>query len=236
MSAVFGVAVVLAAAQVGFAGTPFGGDDAGTIPSDAPKGPVTKCENVVGKAVAKFVTSVVKCHASRAGGKLADDTAEDACEQKAQTKLNATKTVGCRSCTDLASTGASVGALLDLDNGLVYCTPTGTPFGGDDSGNISTVSTETRCEGNVGKAVAKLAGAVLKCHAGRVTGKYASDAAEDGCEATAQGKFAATKTTGCPSCINLTSVGNVTVANVDAFNSLVYCGSPSGAFLDAPAL
>jgi hypothetical protein len=31
------------------AGTPFGGDDLGTIPSDSPKGPVTKCESGAAK-------------------------------------------------------------------------------------------------------------------------------------------------------------------------------------------
>ena len=31
-----------ASIAVAIAGTPFGGDDLGTIPSDAPKGPVTK--------------------------------------------------------------------------------------------------------------------------------------------------------------------------------------------------
>ena len=35
--------VALAASiAVAIAGTPFGGDDSGTIPSDAPKGPTTK--------------------------------------------------------------------------------------------------------------------------------------------------------------------------------------------------
>ena len=39
---VSGGVALAASIAVAIAGTPFGGDDLGTIPSDAPKGPVTK--------------------------------------------------------------------------------------------------------------------------------------------------------------------------------------------------
>ena len=71
----FAAASVIAATP----GTPFGGDDAGFIPSDSPKGPITKCENTVGKAVAKLAGSVLKCHCSEATGKLVGDSAEEPC-------------------------------------------------------------------------------------------------------------------------------------------------------------
>ena len=87
------------------AGTPFGGDDMGTIPCDAPKGPVTKCESGVAKAAGKLVGAILKCHASRASGKLADDSAEDTCEGAAKTKFEATKVTGCDPC---------IGSLSDL--------------------------------------------------------------------------------------------------------------------------
>ena len=76
LAIVAGLATLLGAG-VAVAGTPFGGDDGGFIPPD--KGTST-CEQKVGKAIGKYVSCVIKCHASRAKGKLADDTAEDACE------------------------------------------------------------------------------------------------------------------------------------------------------------
>ena len=131
--AAFAAGVALAAGvTVAIAGTPFGGDDLGTIPSDAPKGPVTKCETGVAKAAGKLVGAVVKCHASRASGKLADDTAEDTCETAAVTKFAATKTAGCAACTGgmtgLTALGNAIVANLDTNNNKVACTATGTPL------------------------------------------------------------------------------------------------------------
>jgi hypothetical protein len=80
-----------------------------------------------------------------------------------------------------------------------------------------------------------------KCHASRASGKLADDNAEDSCEKTLVGKsctalFAASiaKLSGCPSCINGTTMGNVaglTEAVLDGNNSTIYCASPSGAFV-----
>ena len=58
--------------------TPFGGDDTGFIP--LAKSATAKCEAGAGKAAGKLIACILKCHASRASGKLADDTAEDNCE------------------------------------------------------------------------------------------------------------------------------------------------------------
>jgi hypothetical protein len=229
--------VTLAAGiAVAIAGTPFGGDDLGTIPSDAPKGPVTKCESGVAKAASKLVGAVIKCHASRASGKLADDTAEDACEGTALTKFTATKTAGCAACTSLSALGPAIVANLDANNNKVACTATGTPFGGDDTGNIPADAPKgpvTKCEGAVGKAVGKLVGSIVKCHASRVSGKLADDTAEDGCESTAKTKFGTTKTAGCDPCLGpLSTLADFVESQSDgALNALVWCGSPSGAFL-----
>src|SRR3989442_1390777 len=57
--------------------TPFGGDDTGFIPPDTA---TFKCESKVGANVAKLLGCEGKCHAKRAKGSLADDTAEDGCE------------------------------------------------------------------------------------------------------------------------------------------------------------
>jgi hypothetical protein len=218
------------------AGTPFGGDDMGTVPTDSPKGPVTKCEGKVAKAAGKLAGSILKCHASRATGKFTDDAAEDACEASAKTKFTATKTTGCAACTNLGALATGIEAAVDTNNNMVACTTTGTPYGGDDTGNIPTDAPkgpQTKCENAVGKAVGKLVGSIVKCHISRSTGKLADDTAEDGCEGTALTKFMATKTAGCPSCVNLSTIATTTETNADgALNALVFCGSPSGAFLN----
>jgi len=231
-------AVLVAAFGIGriLAGTPFGGDDMGTIPSDSPKGPVTKCESGVAKNATKLVGSILKCHASRATGKLTDDTAEDTCEQTAKTKFEATKVTGCAACTSLTGLATGIEATLDTNNNKVACDPTGTPYGGDDTGFIPSDAPkgpETKCENGVGKAVGKLVGAIGKCHVKRVTGKLADDTAEDACEATAKTKFEKTKTTGCPACVgSLSDLADFVESQADgALNALVWCGSPSRAFL-----
>jgi hypothetical protein len=227
--------VALAAGiAVAIAGTPFGGDDTGTIPSDAPKGPITKCENGVGKAVGKLVGALGKCTASRATGKFADDSAEDTCEGAALAKFNATKSAGCGACTNIPATGTGVVALTDANNNTVYCTATGTPFGGDDSGNIPSDAPKgpiTKCENGVNKAVGKLAASLLKCHASQASGKLADPSAEDACESAALTKFGTTKTAGCDPCTNLAALGAFVEGQVDGANSGIYCASPSGAFL-----
>ncbi len=220
------------------AATPFGGDDSGFIPPDSPKGAITKCENGVGKGVGKLTAAILKCHAGRASGKFTTDAAEDTCEATALTKFGSTKTSGCASCTNLGTIGAAVAGLIDSNNNRVYCTSTGTAFGGDDTGNIPSDAPKgpiTKCENGVGKGVGKLVAAIIKCHAGRATGKFATDAAEDACEGTALTKFGTTKTTGCDPCTNLGSLGTFVAQTVDGANNLVYCASPSGAFLDGPS-
>src|SRR5712664_759675 len=56
--------------------TPWGGDDTGVLPPDKA---TEKCEDGVGKAAAKAIACIIKCHKARQSGKLADDTAEDDC-------------------------------------------------------------------------------------------------------------------------------------------------------------
>jgi hypothetical protein len=123
---VLSAGVALAAGVgVAVAGTPFGGDDLGTIPTDNPKGPVTKCESRVAKAARKLAGSILKCHTARARGKLANDTAEDMCEGTALTKFGATKTAGCATRTNLTTLGKAIEASLDSNNNKVACTTTG---------------------------------------------------------------------------------------------------------------
>jgi len=160
-----------------------------------------------------------------------------ACETAAITKFTSkTTTTGCPSCINLASIGAAVAALLDGVNNKVFCDPAGTPLGGDDMGTTASTKAIGKCECGVAKATGKLGAAVASCHIEEGEGKLVGDSAEEPCETAAITKFTSkTKTAGCPSCINLTSIGNFVASTDDGVNSGIWCGSPSGAFLDSPA-
>jgi hypothetical protein len=255
----FRTAFVVAALSVGLwgasaraQGTPWGGDDTGFIPPA--KSATAKCEAGAAKAEDKLIACIFKCHASRASGKLADDTAEDSCEKtlagKACTALFAgsiAKLKGCPPCingTTMASLANLTEALIDGNNSTVYCdTSSGTPFGGDDSGDVPTAkSPSAKCEAGAAKASLKLIGCIDKCHASRASGKLADDTAEDSCEKTLVGKscfakftLAISKLAGCPTCINgttMANLANLTEGLLDGNNSTIYCSaSPSGAFV-----
>jgi len=235
-------------------GTPWGGDDTGLIPPA--KSPTAKCEAGAAKAAEKLNACIFKCHASRASGKLADDTAEDSCENSLTTGKSCTakfaasiaKLKGCPSCingTTMAGLATFSERIIDKNNAIVYCdTSSGTPFGGDDSGDIPTAkSASAKCEAGAAKARDKLNACIFKCHASRASGKLADDTAEDSCEKTLAGKSCAAKFTlaisklsGCPSCINGTTMAGLagfteTIIDMD-INGAVYCAaSPSGAFV-----
>jgi hypothetical protein len=108
-------------------GTPFGGDDTGGfIPAPAS----AKCEAGAAKATGKLVACIDKCHALRASGILADETAEEACENGSGTSCTASfsaaiaKLKGCPACingTTMASLAAAGESLIDGNNGAVYC-------------------------------------------------------------------------------------------------------------------
>ena len=123
----------------------------------------------------------------------------------------------------------------------VASAPAQTPFGGDDTGFIPPAA-DAKCEAGAAKAADKLIACILMCHASRVSGKLADDTAENACETGLAGKsctakFAASiaKLSGCPSCINGTTMANLaglTESLIDVNNSTVYCSaSPSGAFV-----
>src|SRR5262245_11038177 len=240
-AAIFGA---LGAGRV-LAGTPFGGDDAGTVPSNKD---TLKCEQSIDKAAGKAVGCVGKCTASRVSGKLADDAAEDACEKNnagksclekfaASAAKAQSKAPGC-SCVNVGTISTVIESVLDSMNNTVYCAP-GTPFGGDDTGNIPDPKSATgKCELGVAKAVSKAVGCVIKCHASRASGKLADDTAEDACEKNNAGKSCLEKfqasvtkaqgkdTSGGCNCISGTTLAGTIESQLDVNTALVYCGSP----------
>jgi hypothetical protein len=251
IAAVSAGAVLAVGVTVALAGTPFGGDDTGTIPDPTHKATL-KCEESIGKAVGKAVGCIGKCTASRSSGKFTDDTAEDNCEKNLAgksclekftatvTKAQAKDTSGLCNC--ISGPGVATVIEFDLDsmNNAVYCdTTSGTPFGGDDTGDLPVAkSAVAKCEDTVNKLVGKAAACIIKCHASRASGKLTDDTAEDNCEKNLAGKsclekFQASvaKLTGCPSCINAASLANTVETTLDTSNNLTYCASPSGAFL-----
>ena len=123
LAMVAGLAAVFAAGSAR-AATPFGGDDTGFIP---PSKDALKCESSVSKDVSGFIKTVAKCHDSRAKGKLADDTAEDACENAAATKYDlkfakvASLCATAAPCTNWPAVRDLARGLLDGNNGSVYC-------------------------------------------------------------------------------------------------------------------
>jgi hypothetical protein len=220
------------------AGTPWGGEDTGTIPADAPSGPVARCENGVAKGVGKLAKAIMKCHIGRATGKLADATAEEACETSAKTRFEGTNISGCAGCMDLTTLADTIESVIDTRNDKIYCAASGTPVpfdsGGEDTGTIPKDTPKgplTKCEDRVAKGLGKYLAALMKCHSGRVTGKLANESDEDTCESTAAAKFGAIKTLGCNSCTSLGFIAGNFEGQFDGSNDLIYCGSPSGAFL-----
>src|SRR5437870_13378321 len=71
------VTLLSTGASVAAPGDPFGGDDGGCFPLNKD---AAKCQHVVAKKASKALVCILGCHVKRANGKLADDTAEDACE------------------------------------------------------------------------------------------------------------------------------------------------------------
>ena len=241
---VVGLCVASAPAQ-----TPFGGDDTGFLPPAAN----AKCEAGAAKAAGKLIACIQKCHASRASGKLADDTAEDACEKTLSTgkscaqvfAASIAKLKNCPACingTTMANLAGLTEVFFDGNNSTIYCdTSSGTPFGGDDTGDIPTPkSASAKCEAGAAKAEGKLIACIDKCHASRASGKLADDTAEDACEKTLAGKscaakFAASiaKLSGCPACINGTTMANLaglTETVLDGNNSAIYCACTQTTF------
>src|SRR5262249_32824869 len=85
-----------------------------------------------------------------------------------------------------------------------------------------------------------------KCHAGRASGKLADDAAEDACEKNNLGKSCLEKfqasvtkaqtkdTSGLCNCISGSGLAGTIESQLDVNSRLVYCASPSRAFLNSP--
>ena len=157
-------------------GQPFDDDDSGCVPDTTEH---RKCSEKLAKAFGRLIAAVTSCHdrqARAAVSGLAFD--EEACEASAQTRFEASRDAVSPLCsaTQLALASDEETELLDstnpgsLDaqNGDVYCDSTSgnaLDSGGDDTGWVPATADALWCARGVGKSLAKLAQAALRCHA-----------------------------------------------------------------------
>src|SRR5262249_20951332 len=123
----------------------------------------------------------------------------------------------------------------------------GTPFGGDDTGDLPVAQSATaKCENTVNKLVGKAVACIIKCHNSVLSGKLVLFGNEDEpCEnfpasiansclsafmAGVQNAQFLAPSPGC-NCIDPTSLFTTIEGVLDSGNDLTYCASPSGAFL-----
>lgn len=189
-------------------GDPFGGDDAGCVPS-------TKLGLICAKkalaTLVKLRASVLKCHLTMAG--LAFQTghsspgfsnSEDNCEDgnpsnsakaKFDARMAALAGIGCdatllananaRGATILADQGTT--GSMDALNGTFFCDATSGDLldpGGDDAGYIPATAANYKCSVVVAKAWAKLDKYLYSCHTkaaavGFKSGIFDEEACED---------------------------------------------------------
>ena len=109
-----------------FPGAAFGGDDSGSIPPDAPNGPITGCENGIAKSAGDLAGAIITCHVDRAAAKV-DLAGEESCEQTAASVFAATPGLGtgCDACTSIGDVSSIVEQAIDASNQLAFCAPSG---------------------------------------------------------------------------------------------------------------
>src|SRR5437879_5165144 len=179
----------------------------GVVPKDKK---TAMCEFKAAVQVGKAIKGFTNCHIKRALGKLADDTAEDACEKGVADAYNKKiRPTGCPDCLG-STTGETLEFIVDSQAGKVYCAGT-TPLGADDDGaKVPPDKATAKCETGVAKKVIALSSAYLKCHVAAaksaIKRKITADEDTDtACETAARSGFQATKTSGC-SCIDLADI------------------------------
>jgi len=234
---VIGALLVLATQNAwAFTGCPPASDDA------------DKCETGIVKALSKFGGAVIKCHAKQADGVFKQKPVdEEACEEtgpkSAKGKLAATIAKIAPTCpTEVVTnandvvTGLVSGPMsLDVQNGPIYCDTSGPPIdpGGDDAGFVpsSSDALSLKCSDGVGKDLAKLWGAIVKCSTKGADSAFKGKAFDETtCRTTATGKYdaAAAKLIekgGCPACLDApaqTALRNALLTQLDTIEGQIF--------------
>lgn len=236
-------AIAIASLSIGTAYAacvPFGSDDSGCLP---PNKTAAACENKVeGSVATKLALGIVKCHLKQVATDFKGATFdEETCESTAMQKfVSAAPNANC-SCVNPTGIATAGAAVLDSGNHLIFCDPAGTPIGGDDTGNVPSSKGILGCEAKLAKCLTLLVKGYTKCHqlaAKSAVGGKTFD--EEGCETTnPKGPVIAfnncvASLTGCQGCeqTNVPTIRSMVDATIDGANNLVYCESPSGAFLN----
>src|SRR5438034_855120 len=115
----------------------------------------------------------------------------------------------------------------------------GRPLGGDDGGFVPPSKRVARCEDTVAKILRKDAACLDRCtyKAARAAffkgAPFEDEPCEQACGDAAERKYDRTiaKLTGCPNCLDATALKTQIGTNADVGNGLIYCASPSGAFV-----
>ncbi len=164
-----------------------------------------KCSSATGKAFAKAVGTVIKCHSKQAQARFKGtdattaDNAEETCEQtgpaSAKGKLDADLAKIASICDPIQVTNAGLeeavlfgggASSLDGQNGGIYCdSASAALIGGDETGWVASDKGALKCEQTVAKNVSKLVAAALKCHDKMNTSFFkGKDFDEESCEET----------------------------------------------------
>src|SRR5262245_11055222 len=206
-----------------------------------------KCETGVVKALGKFGGAVIKCHAKQADGAFKqkpvdEETCEETGSKSAKGKLDATIAKTAATCPPevVANAGTvSAGLLsgvgsLDVQNGLVYCdNASGTPIdpSGDDPGFVPPSSDGLKCSDGVGKDLAKLWGAIVKCSTKAADSVFKGKAFDEPtCRTAASDKYdaAAAKLIekgGCPACLDAggqTALRDALLGQLDTIDGQIF--------------
>lgn len=243
LALILGVGAAGATCPVG--PTSFGGDDSGYLTCNKVK---SKCEQKVAGNYSNLWAAIIKCHAKAKDlGFKQKAFDEETCETTALNKFVFKTNASDCPCVSTFQLANLAEAILDSSNSLLLCDSAGTPFGGDDTGFIPTTKAILKCEDGLLKCVPKLVKAYTKCHqtaaksfvankpfdeeaceAGPIPGKPGKSAVEqyNACTAKVLAKG------GCQGCEDSSDM----LFNVDQYfdgdNGLIYCSSPSGAFIE----
>lgn len=243
-------------------GEPFGGDDAGCVPS---RSQLRRCSDTAARAYSRLEKSLGTCHTKQAAARYSQvvlgrskNFDEENCEARAAARFDATlanlDASGDCGASALLTTAPAAGAALqdtlDARGADVYCDASSGALidpGGDDAGNVPASRSALTCTKRTGKALDKLASAVARCHQrAAAAGFTLSDPPfdEEGCEGAAAGVFddgaerLLAKGT-CPACLDaaaLAALRDGLLARLDADNAAVYpCPDPV-LHPDTPAL
>jgi len=233
-------------------------DDPGCVPDTKDH---LKCSDATVKAFQKAIACVAKCHCKQASALLAGKPFnEEACEghnppanKACQDKLDAALAKVAPICSAQQTTFAhaeesvlfapkSQPASFDGQNGGVYCDSTSGSMimtsDPDDGGFVPASKDMLKCECTVGKNLAKLAVAALKCHIKLADAFFKGKPYdEEACEEVdpAKGKAAHQRYTQaetvilskgiCPPCLDQAhqdALGAGVIAQVEAGNALAY--------------